>query len=49
MLRIKIVRTFPSESVCNLEINKFQERLFRFSNFLGAAILNSCDASRLPY
>ena len=31
------------------EINEFQKRLFWFSNFPGAAILNNCDVSWLPY
>ena len=31
------------------EKNKFQKRLFWLSNFLGAAILNNCDVTWLPY
>ena len=32
-----------------VEKNKFQNRVFLFSNFLGAAILNNCDVSWLPF
>ena len=32
-----------------LETNEFQNRVFLFSNFLGAAILNNCDVSWLLY
>ena len=28
-----------------MEKNEFQNRVFLFSNFLGAAILNNCDVS----
>ena len=31
------------------EKNEFQNRVFLFSDFLGAAILNNCDVSRLLY
>ena len=31
------------------EKNKFQKRLFWLSNFPGAAILNNCDVTWLPY
>ena len=48
MLIIKIVRTFPMGTFVS-EIIKFQKRLFWFSNFPGAAILNNCDVSWLPY
>ena len=30
-----------------MEKKKFQNRVFLFSNFLGAAILNNCDVSWL--
>ena len=29
--------------------NEFQNRVFLFSNFLGAAILNNCDVKWLPF
>ena len=32
-----------------MEKNEFQNRVFSFSNFLGAAILNNCDVSWLLY
>ena len=32
-----------------MEKNEFQNRVFLFSNFLGAAILNNCDVSWLRY
>ena len=32
-----------------MEKNEFQNRVFLFSNFLGAAILNNCDVSWLLY
>ena len=32
-----------------MEINEFQNRVFLFSNFLGAAILNNFDVSWLLY
>ena len=31
-----------------VEKNEFQNRVFLFSSFLGAAILNNCDVSWLP-
>ena len=32
-----------------VEKNEFQNHVFLFSNFLGAAILNNCDVSWLPF
>ena len=32
-----------------MEKNEFQNRIFLFSNFLGAAILNNCDKELLSY
>ena len=32
-----------------VEKNEFQNRVFLFSNFLGAAILNNCDVKWLPF
>ena len=32
-----------------VEKNEFQNRVFLFSNFLGAVILNNCDVSWLLY
>ena len=32
-----------------MENNEFQNRVFLFSNFLGATILNNCDVSWLLY
>ena len=32
-----------------MEKNEFKNRVFLFSNFLGAAILNNCDVSWLLY
>ena len=32
-----------------MEKNEFQNRVFLFSNFLGATILNNCDVSWLLY
>ena len=32
-----------------MEKNEFQNRIFLFSNFLGAAILKNCDVSQLLY
>ena len=38
-----------SGRVSMVEKNEFQNRVFLFSNFLGAAILNNCDVSWLFY
>ena len=32
-----------------VEKNEFQNRVFLFSNFLGATILNNCDVKWLPF
>ena len=32
-----------------MEKKEFQNRIFLFSNFLGAAILNNCDVKWLPF
>ena len=32
-----------------MEKNEFQNRVFLFSNFLGAAIFNNCDLKWLPF
>ena len=48
MFTIKIVQTFYNKSVC-IQIKWIPKRLFWLSNFPGAAILNNCDVSWLPY
>ena len=45
---ITLVLNF-SGRVSIVEKNEFQNRVFLFSNFLGAAILNNCDVSWLPF
>ena len=40
----KLIYTFSSESVCIRKKKEFQKRLFWFSNFSSAAILNNFDA-----
>ena len=40
---------FFTRRVPFVEENEFQNRVFLFSNFLGAAILNNCDVSWLLY
>ena len=44
---ITLVLIFSRVSI--VEKNEFQNRVFLFSNFLGAAILNNCDVSWLPF
>ena len=46
---IILVLIFFSRIVSIVEKNEFQNRVFLFSNFPGAAILNSCDVSWLLY